>query len=207
MDRATNPTENVTALHDGLDALLVEVTGLANRLKSSNPSDIIPAASLAALLVLQRSGPQTVPQIAQARCSSRQNIQILMNRLQQEGLVEFASNPGHKRSALVRLTEHGQSIVSTAAQEDTEFTTKFLPTFSRMELSSATEVLSKLRKLLGGKANHTDETNGGTVRQKANATSSKMSNESHEISDEATATGSAAEENELAEGELPVNLL
>src|SRR5882672_5146190 len=109
MDSALTPN---TPIQDRLEALLVEVNGLANRLKSPDPISTLPTASRAALQLLQRCGPQTVPQIARARFSSRQNIQILINRLQQGGLVEFVTNPDHKRSALVRLTNHGQAAIA-----------------------------------------------------------------------------------------------
>src|SRR5436305_7931387 len=105
MDAGMNSTSD--KLEEGLEALLIEVNGLANRLKSNNPKETIPSASRVALQVLQRCGPQTVPQIARARFSSRQNIQILVNRLQKEGLVELVENPDHKRSVLVRLTHRG----------------------------------------------------------------------------------------------------
>jgi DNA-binding MarR family transcriptional regulator len=146
MDSAITP--HAPVLQERLDALLVEVNGLANRLKSTDPTATLPSASRAALQLLQRHGPQTVPQIARARFSSRQNIQILINRLQQEGLVEFVTNPDHKRSALVRLTNHGQAAIAEAGKVLAELNTKILPSFSQSELSSATEVLSKLRALL-----------------------------------------------------------
>jgi DNA-binding MarR family transcriptional regulator len=145
MDSALQPGTPV--LPEQLEALLVEVNGLANRLKS-DPQATLPSASRAALQLLQRHGPQTVPQIARARFSSRQNIQILINRLQQEGLVEFFTNPDHKRSALVRLTPRGQAVIAEAGKEAAELTTKILPSFSQSELSSATDVLSRLRSLL-----------------------------------------------------------
>jgi hypothetical protein len=89
-----------------------------------------------------------VPQIARTRFSSRQNIQILINRLQQEGLVEFFTNPDHKRSALVRLTPRGHAVIAEAGKEAAELSTRILPSFSQSELSSATDVLSRLRSLL-----------------------------------------------------------
>jgi DNA-binding MarR family transcriptional regulator len=149
MDAAIGP--NAPILQERLEALLVEVNGLANRLKATDPRVAIPGASRAALQVLQRYGPQTVPQIARARFSSRQNIQIVINRLQQEGLVEFASNPEHKRSALVRLTNRGQAAIAQASAEEAKLSKELLPSFSQTELSSATEVLNKLRKLLDSK--------------------------------------------------------
>lgn len=149
MDTVTG--SNPTVLNEGLEALLVEVNGLANRLKATDPRVAIPVASRSALQILQRYGPQTVPQIARARFSSRQNIQILINRLKEEGLVELVTNPEHKRSALVRLTERGHAAIVQATAEESKLSTELLPAFSQIELSSATEVLNKLRKLLDGK--------------------------------------------------------
>src|SRR5215470_8278804 len=120
MDSAITP--NTPILQERLEALLVEVNGLANRLKADSRA-ALPSASRTALQLLQRHGPQTVPQIARARFSSRQNIQILINRLQQEGLVEFVTNPDHKRSALVRLTPRGHAVIAEAGKEADELTT------------------------------------------------------------------------------------
>ena len=144
-------TSNSPILQERLEALLVEVNGLANRLKATDPRVAIPGASRAALQVLQRFGPQTVPQIARARFSSRQNIQILINRLKDEGLVEFATNPHHKRSALVHLTSRGHAAIAEATSAEAKLSTEFLPAFSPTELSSAAEVINRLRVLLDGK--------------------------------------------------------
>src|SRR4026209_3044998 len=52
-------------------------------------------------------GPLTVPQIAQMRPTSRQRMQRLADELAAEGLVQFADNPRHRRSKLVRLSLKG----------------------------------------------------------------------------------------------------
>jgi DNA-binding MarR family transcriptional regulator len=54
-------------------------------------------------------GPLTVPQIAEMRPTSRQRMQRLADELVTEGLVEFADNPKHRRSKLVRLTRKGEA--------------------------------------------------------------------------------------------------
>jgi DNA-binding MarR family transcriptional regulator len=52
-------------------------------------------------------GPLTVPQIAEARPTSRQRMQRLADELKAEGLVKFTDNPKHRRSKLVQLTRKG----------------------------------------------------------------------------------------------------
>ena len=54
-------------------------------------------------------GPLTVPQIAQARPTSRQRMQRLADELAAEGFVEFIDNPKHRRSKLVQLTRRGDA--------------------------------------------------------------------------------------------------
>jgi DNA-binding MarR family transcriptional regulator len=191
MDSALTP--NTAVVQDRLEVLLVEVNGLANRLKSTDPMATLPSASRAALQLLQRHGAQTVPQLARARFSSRQNIQILINRLQQDGLVEFVTNPDHKRSALVRLTTRGQAIIAEAGKEAAELTTKLLPAFSQSELSSAADVLSRLRSLLQPEK----EANRASTERVA-PTAQNSDPVSHE-----RVSGSAWSD----DGDLPVNLL
>ena len=55
-------------------------------------------------------GPLTVPQIAQARPTSRQRMQRLADELAAEGLVKFVDNPDAPGArALVLLTAKGEA--------------------------------------------------------------------------------------------------
>jgi len=201
MDSATTP--HAPALQERLEALLVEVNGLANRLKSTDPTATLPSASRAALQLLQRYGPQTVPQIARARFSSRQNIQILINRLQQEGLVEFVTNPDHKRSALVRLTNHGQAAIAEAEKVLAELNTRILPSFSQSELSSATEVLSRLRALL--RPGDVPARRGTEMVGGASLSEKQLAHENSQPANEQPVSGFGSPSSD--EGGLPVSLL
>ena len=89
-------------------------------------------------------GPQTVPQIAQMRPTSRQRMQRLADELAAEGLVEFVDNPQHQRSKLVRLTRKG-------AVRYRELEARFLAIASTLgaalgeaEIRGATEVLRQV---------------------------------------------------------------
>jgi DNA-binding MarR family transcriptional regulator len=102
----------------------------------------------AVLLVLGRNSPQTVPEIARTRCTSRQNIQIVVNRLKEEGLLELVSNPTHKRSALVQLTAKGQAAFHQIEMAETRLLSHLLVDLSQDELISATKCLEKVRHAL-----------------------------------------------------------
>lgn len=62
----------------------------------------------ALLEMIEVAGPQTVPAIARRRDTSRQNIQVQVDALEEAGLVEMKPNPDHKRSVLVCLSEQGR---------------------------------------------------------------------------------------------------
>lgn len=135
-----------------LGKLLLEVKALAMRLRQlSSPgpeANGIPSTGRQILRLLAQHGPQSVPQMARRRCTSRQNIQVLVNRLVREGCVELAGNPAHKRSSLFLLTERGRDVLAASTvQEDGLLT--LAAYFSIQELQSASRLLQQLRQRLG----------------------------------------------------------
>ncbi len=100
------------------------------------------------LQVLERAGAQTVPQIARARSTSRQTIQLLVNNLEQEGLVESAPNPAHKRSELVRITESGRKLLALEFEKEQEFLAQLAAGLSAEAVRRSTELLRALRESL-----------------------------------------------------------
>src|SRR5258708_7465901 len=100
---------------DLLEVLLDEVTALANQSRQGRlRGDHSGGASTVEgriLQVIRRHGNQSVPQIANTRSTSRQNIQIIVNRLTRAGCVELRANPSHKRSPLVCLTDRGKAVL------------------------------------------------------------------------------------------------
>jgi DNA-binding MarR family transcriptional regulator len=141
-----------------LNSLFGEVNTLATQCKQArsffeNPSDLA-GGERGVLLVLGRSHSQTVPEIARARCTSRQNIQIVVNRLKEEGLVELVSNPSHKRSAHVCLTEKGRKLSQQIELSEAKLLNDVLVDLSQEELISATKCLQKLRQALSAETRH-----------------------------------------------------
>jgi DNA-binding MarR family transcriptional regulator len=110
----------------------------------------LPVAEHAVLDIIHRAGALTVPQIARERSTSRQNIQILVDRLAREGQVELVGNPAHKRSALVRLTEQGRTWLATGEQSQRQFFSEIESRLSQGEIRAAVSVLRKVQSLLNG---------------------------------------------------------
>jgi hypothetical protein len=92
----------------------------------------------------------TVPNLARLHSTSRQNIQIVVNRLKAEGLILLSPNPAHKKSELVRLTESGVVMIQRAAGQHTWLLDRLRSGFSERELAATLEIVRRMRQVLGG---------------------------------------------------------
>jgi DNA-binding MarR family transcriptional regulator len=96
---------------------------------------------------LVAEGPQTVPQMARTRPTSRQHIQVLVNRLLELGLVELVDNPAHKRSRLVNLTPAGKKRIDAMNRREAALMQRLRVDISEKNLSSTARTLKNLREL------------------------------------------------------------
>ena len=108
----------------------------------------LPNAEYAVLEMISRIGPMTVPQIARARSTSRQNIQILIDRLEAIGRVGWNGNPVHKKSLLVHLTENGRASLAASESVQKHLLLKLGSQLSEAEVGGTLSVLSQVRGIL-----------------------------------------------------------
>jgi DNA-binding MarR family transcriptional regulator len=134
---------------DELEWLFFEVNALASRLKVAarqlHLENRLPANGRALLQLLARNGPQTVPQLARARATSRQNIQTQINHFETEGWIRFTSNPAHRRSELVELTQRGEELLVGALQREANQLAPRLPDADEGEVMEAVTLLKRIR--------------------------------------------------------------
>ncbi len=108
-------------------------------------------AGLRGVLVgLAQGGAQTVPQMARQRPTSRQHIQVLVNRLQELGLVLLEENPDHRRSKLVRITEKGERTVALIRDREDRLLALAAIPVSDEEIASTVATLRTVRTVLTG---------------------------------------------------------
>lgn len=142
------------SIRDELEVLFEETVDLANYLKrkarQTHRGERLSPSGRILLHSLQLNGPQTVPALAHIRSTSRQNIQVLVDRLAADGYVEFVANPGHRRSDFVQLTGAGQTMLTSANKRESGLLEMLLPHTTEAEVQSAAELLRKLRLLMGG---------------------------------------------------------
>jgi DNA-binding MarR family transcriptional regulator len=131
-----------------IQALLSEIRSLAIRLRQgvAPRPDGLPPGGQQVLEILLLRGEQTVPQIARLRGTSRQNIQILVNRLQTDGCVDLISNPAHKRSCLVRVTEKGSQMMSAARRTNDSSLAVLSSLVPVADVLSTTATLRRIRQ-------------------------------------------------------------
>jgi len=100
------------------------------------------------LFGLAQGGPQSVPHMARLRPTSRQHIQVLVNRLWELGLVEFAENPDHRRSKLVRLTPDGERAVQSMQEREQSMLERAEISLTAAEIGAAAATLREVRAAL-----------------------------------------------------------
>jgi DNA-binding MarR family transcriptional regulator len=141
--------ETLDALFNATVSLFHTLTAAAEHLHQQGN---FTAGKRGVLRGLYRLGPQTVPQMARARPVSRQYIQMLTDRLAEEGLVEFVDNPAHKRSWLVRLTEKGKTCIETMLTREARLFKDLPIPVSEEDILAATAVLRSFREVLQSQA-------------------------------------------------------
>ena len=142
------------SLQGALEVLFEETVDLANYLKrqarQTHRGEQLSPSGRILLQSLHLNGPQTVPSLAHVRSTSRQNIQVLVDRLAKDGYVEFVPNPDHRRSDFVQLTAAGQDMLSSANEKEAGLLETLMPHTSEVQVQDAAELLRKLRLLMGG---------------------------------------------------------
>ena len=132
-----------------LTALFGEVQTLSEKLKAAggvHDNKHISAPESSILRLLDGHGALTVPHVARLCHTSRQNIQMWVNRLRTEGYVEFLPNPSHKRSDLARLTASGRIISASMTKQQTELLERLSSSVSQTEVLGAAAVLRRVEQ-------------------------------------------------------------
>ena len=191
---------------ENLTALFAEINTLATRLKQVRElfqDRGWPGGVRSVLLVLGRQGEQTVPDIARVRRTSRQNIQIVVDRLKSAGLIELDLNPAHKRSSLVRLTHGGRTLVRQIQEAEKTLLERVLAEISHAELLATTKCLHRLHDLVAGNAKPASKTRKKQYLKRASSSTSKLRN----VHRSAKSKGAMPEKEQTQDEVFPVNLL
>jgi DNA-binding MarR family transcriptional regulator len=163
----TQSTAGREPLKQKLEQLMVEIVTLANQFKKTTfavqHENRLLAASRTLLQLLAAEGPHSVPSIARRRSSTRQNTQILVNRLERMGCIRFKSNPAHKKSDLVEVTEKGRAILAASQASEEQVLTAVASHVSEPELNQTLELLAQIGDALRDLNGHPRESEEATA--------------------------------------------
>lgn len=106
------------------------------------------AATRGILEALLLGGAATVPRIAREGGASRQHVQQLVDALLERKLVERRSNPRHRRSSLIVLTDRGRALVENMRAEERNAIERIQTGVSDHAIEEAAQVLASWRTAL-----------------------------------------------------------
>jgi DNA-binding MarR family transcriptional regulator len=134
-----------------LTSLIVPVIRLEAHF--SRAGEAIAAAggqTLARWLTLETvaDAPATVAHIARQLGLTRQSVQRVADLLERDGLTQYALNPAHQRSQLVRITALGRKTLSTIQRAQRVWADRVGSEIGEAELRQASFVVENLTRIL-----------------------------------------------------------
>jgi DNA-binding MarR family transcriptional regulator len=143
--------QHISRAGEVLTSLIVPVIRLEAYF--SRAGDTIAAAggqTLARWLVLETvaDAPVTVSQIARGLGYTRQSVQRVADLLEHDGLTQYALNPAHQRSQLVRITALGRKTLSTIQRAQRVWADRVGSEIGEPELRQASSVVDNLTRIL-----------------------------------------------------------
>lgn len=92
--------------------------------------------------------PQSVAWLARDMGGNRQNVRRIINDLRKQGLVEFQTNPHHRRSQLVVLTEKGMETFDAAMRLQAPWVNRISEGLLVKDIDVVQDLLMSLRQKL-----------------------------------------------------------
>ena len=143
--------KHVSQAGEVLTSLIVPVIRLEAHF--SRAGEVIAAAggqTLARWLVLEAvaAAPATVAQIARGLDLTRQSVQRIADLLEKDQLTQYAVNPAHQRSQLVRITPRGRKTLSAIQLAQRAWADRVGSEIGAAELRQASAVVDNLTRIL-----------------------------------------------------------
>jgi DNA-binding MarR family transcriptional regulator len=102
----------------------------------------------AVLLELRKSGPLTVPELARRREVSRQFIQVTVNPLLEAGVLVAQTNPAHRRSKLLALSDQGTELIRQVMRREGGLLREWATDLTADEIRQAVTTLENLQQVV-----------------------------------------------------------
>lgn len=107
--------------------------------------------------VLVEEGPLTAPALGARLDLPRQGVQRHVNLLLRLGHVRTRTNPRHRRSVLIELTDEGRDTFGRIRARELAVLGDLAPEIRAADLAAATRVLAALERDIRAQAAHRDD--------------------------------------------------
>ncbi|WP_328807735.1 MarR family winged helix-turn-helix transcriptional regulator [Nonomuraea antri] len=141
----TEVTDRLTEVFDLVGPLYRRAQ---RKVEQDAPIEGLSVGVRAVLNLLREHGPMTVPQMGRAQALSRQFVQRMINDAAARELVEFAPNPAHKKSSLIRLTGRGLDAINAVIDRERAVLRQAGDGLTDAEVDACVRVLSHLVRFL-----------------------------------------------------------
>ena len=126
--------------------LRLAIARMARRLRQEAGGELSPSMT-AALATIERHGPLAPSRLAELERIKRPTVTRVLQRLEEEGLVERSDDPNDRRSAVVCVTREGAALLKKLRSRKNAYLAKRLrdlPDDDVKALERAAEVLERL---------------------------------------------------------------
>lgn len=144
---AALPAATETALDEQAARLRLAITRTARRLRQTAGSELGPSA-LATLASVERLGPLTPSELAEAEVIQRPTATRIISRLEEEGMVERAPDPADGRCSLISISPAGSELLGELRQRKTAYLARNLRELAPGELATLRRAAAILEQML-----------------------------------------------------------
>ena len=129
--------------------LRLAIARMARRLRQEAGDELSPSMT-AALATIERHGPLAPSRLAELERIQRPTVTRVLQRLEDEGLVERSEDPNDRRSAVVCVTKEGAALLKKLRSRKNAYLAKRLRELPDDDVKALERAADVLERLLDG---------------------------------------------------------
>ena len=129
--------------------LRLAIARMARRLRQEAGDELSPSMT-AALATIDRHGPLAPSRLAELERIKRPTVTRVLQRLEEEGLVERSEDPDDRRSAVVCVTKEGAALLKKLRSRKNAYLAKRLRELPADDVKALERAADVLERLLDG---------------------------------------------------------
>jgi DNA-binding MarR family transcriptional regulator len=129
--------------------LRLAIARMARRMRQEAGDELSPS-TMAALATIEHHGPLTPSELADIERIKRPTATRVLNRLEDDGLIERAADPSDGRSALIRVTKEGAALLKKLRSRKNAYLARRLRELPDEDVAALERAAEVLERLLDG---------------------------------------------------------